>query len=260
MSGFLGRFTRVGVMRGLGLGLAAALLVARPGLAGGPPYGIPSGVMPWEYYKYYKGYSEPPRGLGQGVAPPAVVARPPLKYTLQVARVPYRHGGEVAVVMAHVPEDASIWFGDAPTRQAGAVRYFESPALSPSRSYSYAVRVVWYEEGRWVTQTVEVPVGAGEVRCVYIVQADQAKELAKVTANLDQLRPEDHKLAARQRLCAVQDDKQLGSMGVPVKVTVNGQPVFLCCEGCVKNALSHPERTLERARKLKTKDVSAPPL
>jgi hypothetical protein len=40
---------------------------------------------------------------------------------------------------------------------------------------------------------------------------------------------------------------------VPVKVTIKGQPVFLCCGGCRKDALDHPDRTLARVRELKAK-------
>src|SRR5262245_16732464 len=48
-------------------------------------------------------------------------------------------------------------------------------------------------------------------------------------ANLAKLNPEDHKLAEEQGFCAVQYKNPLGSMGVPVKVLVKDQPVFLCC-------------------------------
>jgi len=228
----------------LGLGLFGLLVVGQLGVAGGPPYGIPSGVMPWEYYKYFKGYQTPSGTMISRPPQPMTVTQAPKKYAVQVALVPAKHTAdsvESAVVMAHVPEDASIWFGDFLTQQKGEIRYFESPPLKTGKTSFYSVRVVWYEDDEWVTQTVTVPVRAGDIRCVYIVQADQAKELAEVTANLEKLGPDDHKLAALQRLCAVQDDKPLGSLGVPVKVLVKGQPVFLCCDACVKKALSEPD-------------------
>ena len=40
-------------------------------------------------------------------------------------------------------------------------------------------------------------------------------------------------------------------MGTPVKVTVKGQPVFLCCDGCKKKALGDPDKTLAAVEKLK---------
>lgn len=258
--------------RGVGFGLLFLLLVTGVATASGPPYGIPSGVTPLEYYKYYKGYNEPSHQSAARQNPPAVVTQAPRKYTIQVSLVPARYvvqvaqapvrrdadEGTAALVMAHVPEDASIWFDDAATLQKGAIRYFESPLLKPTRSYSYSARVVWFEDGQWVTQTVRLPVAAGEIRCLYIVGADQAKELAKVTANMEKLGLEDQKLASLQRNCAVQTDKSLGSMGVPVKIMVKGDAVFLCCDGCVKQAVENPDQTLERLRKAKAEKGHGP--
>ena len=38
----------------------------------------------------------------------------------------------------------------------------------------------------------------------------------------------------------------LGSMGTPPKVDVNGQSVFLCCEGCREALLEEPEKYLAK--------------
>jgi hypothetical protein len=40
-------------------------------------------------------------------------------------------------------------------------------------------------------------------------------------------------------------------MGAPFKVMVEGQPVFLCCEGCKEKALANPKETLSKASQLK---------
>jgi len=42
-------------------------------------------------------------------------------------------------------------------------------------------------------------------------------------------------------------------MGVPVKVMVKDQPVFLCCKGCQKEALADPDKTLARVKELRAK-------
>jgi hypothetical protein len=75
---------------------------------------------------------------------------------------------------------------------------------------------------------------------------------AKVKANLAKLSPEDRQIAQAQGLCPIQEN-QLGSMGVPVKVTLKGQPVFLCCKGCEEDALANPDETLAKVEKLKAK-------
>jgi hypothetical protein len=81
---------------------------------------------------------------------------------------------------------------------------------------------------------------------------------AEVQANLAKLSPEDQKLAEEQRFCAVLKDSRLGSMGVPVKITVKDEPVFLCCKGCTKKARSNPDQTLAKAKELKAKNAPTP--
>ena len=64
---------------------------------------------------------------------------------------------------------------------------------------------------------------------------------------IDKLPPEDQKLARAQQLCPIML-KPLGEMGVPIKVDVNGQPVFICCAGCSEELLAHPEKSLARLK------------
>jgi Cu(I)/Ag(I) efflux system membrane fusion protein len=74
---------------------------------------------------------------------------------------------------------------------------------------------------------------------------------AKIKAALAKLSDADRKLAEQQRFCAVLTTSPLGSMGAPVKVMVDGQPVFVCCEGCREEALSDPQVTLAKVQELK---------
>jgi Cu(I)/Ag(I) efflux system membrane fusion protein len=62
----------------------------------------------------------------------------------------------------------------------------------------------------------------------------------------------DQRLIKAQRLCPM-SDKPLGSMGTPVKVLINNQPVFLCCDGCRQDALGHPAQTLKKVKELKAR-------
>jgi hypothetical protein len=59
-------------------------------------------------------------------------------------------------------------------------------------------------------------------------------------------------LAKAQRVCPITDEP-LGSMGVPPKLTIQGQPVFLCCDGCEKDALANADKTLAKVKELKDK-------
>ncbi len=38
-------------------------------------------------------------------------------------------------------------------------------------------------------------------------------------------------------------------MGVPVKITLRGQAVFLCCKGCIAKAKQNPDETLKKLSK-----------
>lgn len=50
---------------------------------------------------------------------------------------------------------------------------------------------------------------------------------------------------ARQRVCPVTGEP-LDSMGGPVKVLVGGQPVYLCCKGCLGKVKTDPEGILRK--------------
>lgn len=75
---------------------------------------------------------------------------------------------------------------------------------------------------------------------------DVASERAK-------LAPADRALVEAQEWCVVQPDERLGSMGPPPKLDIEGQPVFVCCAGCKKKALTDPKATLAKAAELKAK-------
>jgi len=86
-------------------------------------------------------------------------------------------------------------------------------------------------------------------------QAAVGREEAEIQAALAKLDPADRKLAEAQRYCAVQASHRLGSMDTPYKLMLNGQPVFLCCDGCAKKAKADPEKTLARVKELIAKNA-----
>ena len=77
------------------------------------------------------------------------------------------------------------------------------------------------------------------------IDPEHVAEIAKLPA-ADQL------LARNQRICPVAN-MALGSMGAPIKVSVKGKPVFICCEGCRDRLLKEPAKYLAKlARKMPT--------
>lgn len=73
----------------------------------------------------------------------------------------------------------------------------------------------------------------------------------ELLAELDRLPAGDRSIALEQVICPVTDLK-LGSMGVPPKVMVNGQPVFLCCEGCRESLLKDVNAHLEKLQQYRS--------
>jgi len=64
-------------------------------------------------------------------------------------------------------------------------------------------------------------------------------------AAIAELPEEDRQLAESQEICPV-TEMPLGSMGTPIKVDVNGTPVFICCEGCRDGLLEEPGKYLAK--------------
>jgi uncharacterized protein (TIGR03000 family) len=212
---------------------------------------------PW-YEKGYRGYKEPPEATRP--TNPAAAPVAPSKYTLVITMLPdnMEGGGNVATMMAHVPENAQVYFQDRLMRSTGTERTYVSPPLDPRKTYTYTVRIDWVEEGRKVTQTHEFDVFPGIMHCFFLVKSGSTVgDDATVEENLAKLSPEDRKLAEAQKLCAVQEQIRLGAVGKPVKVTIKGQPVFLCCEACLTRALDNPDQTLEQVKKSKAKKAPA---
>jgi uncharacterized protein (TIGR03000 family) len=231
--------------------LVAGLLPALPANAGSSE--PPPGGWPWQRRPKIHGYNERPPATPL----PPKVTRPPAKYTItitvssQMTQAP-KGPTDTATVMAYVPENAMVWFNDAPTRQGGVLREYESPPLQVGKKYSYHVRIVWFEDGHWVSETKEAPVSVGEMTCLYLSKP------AAIAAALAELSAEDHKLAAEQRVCVVQPQTPLGAMGPPIKMTLKGQPVFLCCEDCAEKARKDPDKTLAKLKELKAKNAEMP--
>mgnify|MGYP002624458071 CR=1 FL=1 len=64
--------------------------------------------------------------------------------------------------------------------------------------------------------------------------------MEKMKAELAKLSPADAASAEKQHFCPVSGE-MLGTMGAPIKVDVNGQQVWICCEGCREALLANPD-------------------
>ncbi|MEO8268799.1 MAG: hypothetical protein ABI557_03700 [Aureliella sp.] len=74
-----------------------------------------------------------------------------------------------------------------------------------------------------------------------------AKAEKKIADAIDKLSAEDQKLATAQRFCPMMPHGRLGAMGTPLKLTIEGKPVFVCCKGCVDDAVGGGAKTVKLA-------------
>ncbi len=221
--------------------------------AGATLRGVPLAALPWNRAGF-EGYDEPARAAG-GAAAQAE------KYSLEAAAVPRAAaaGGNVVLLIANLPEDAELWVEGQRTRSQGTARSFQSPPLAPGGIYRYALRAVWREDGRWVSQTREVTVQAGRAHAVYLALTPAALARKRVETNLAKLSPEDRQVARLQKLCVVRGDARLGEHGVPVKVMVMGHRVFVSRPEDVEQALANPDKTWASAQALRAKHAKEAP-
>ena len=78
--------------------------------------------------------------------------------------------------------------------------------------------------------------------------APAEKTAAELPEGLKDLSPEDLAAVQKQKVCPVSGEA-LGAMGKPVKVTVKGQTVFLCCSGCEDDLKKDPDKYLAKLKK-----------
>jgi uncharacterized protein (TIGR03000 family) len=117
----------------------------RPSYSGRAVYPgtIPSGAAPANYYS--------------GTPTADFVSSADYSYGAYAPSAP----GNTAHICLIVPAGARVWFGNTATRQTGAMRHFESPELAPGKDYGYDVTARWTENGKEVTRTRDVGIGAG---------------------------------------------------------------------------------------------------
>lgn len=164
-----------------------------------------------------------------------------------------------AYVMAHLPEGAELLIeGEVMVDHASKpVHELRSPPLEKGMTYHYTARVRWFEDGKWVTQEHTFNFKVGDVHCIDIIPSNAPELDKQIKTALGKLPHAERTAAESQKFCAVQDTIRLGSMGAPVKVSVSGKDVFLCCEGCRKAALKDPAKTAATAEANKSKPLSA---
>ena len=195
-------------------------------------------------------------------------------------------GGSVTTARPSTPEDpdatiqaglASLSTADRPL--AEAQKY--CPVLSDSRLGSMGAPVKLTVAGetvficcegckskaladpeatlRKIKQRKDAPPAPSSPAAVVPEPKPESRE-AEIRASLAMLSDADRKLAVRQQYCPVATDSRLGWMGPPVRLSVAGETIFLCCEGCKEQALADPEATLRKVKqRQQTPEAVSPP-
>jgi uncharacterized protein (TIGR03000 family) len=244
------------IVRGFPLVAAAGIILSVNGAARGQSIW---GPKMWPYNVHGYNYPSPASMPAQPSSSPSTLPQPwnvrfngPVNSEVAQARNP-----DSVLVIAHVPKDATIWFADRATEQQGEVRRFESPALARGKTYTYSVRVAWIEKGKKLTKTQDVPVHAGDVVAVEVGLSPEALQAA-IDADLAELSAADRALAEAQRFDPVLENVQLGALGVPPKLSVKGQTVFVSTADVQDRALANPEKLLAKLEALKAPLAGGP--
>lgn len=69
----------------------------------------------------------------------------------------------------------------------------------------------------------------------------------EIAWNLDELPVADRESAKKQERCAVSGES-LGMMGAPVKVSVEGRDVWICCDACEEKLKGDPKKYLSKIK------------
>lgn len=70
-------------------------------------------------------------------------------------------------------------------------------------------------------------------------------DMGKMMETLASFSDEDRASAMKQHFCPVSGE-MLGVMGTPEKVDVNGESVWICCDGCKDKLLADPDNYLAK--------------
>jgi uncharacterized protein (TIGR03000 family) len=99
-------------------------------------------------------------------SPPGSIDVPPYMAGGSTTLLPPPSGNQAIVAVVLPNSTAEVWFDGQKTNMTGYTRVFNTPDLTPGRTYHYTVKAVWNEGDRRVEQERTVSVTAGKASVV----------------------------------------------------------------------------------------------
>lgn len=180
------------------------------------------------------------------------VEREPGVYEGQEVKLGPNTGGYYAVISGILPGDqvaaAGAFLIDAETRlnPAASASYFGASGGPSSGSTASAMPSS-------IGTPENVPSGTQSEPANFATSRLTADELAEIA----ELSPEDQTLAKQQVLCPI-TMQPLGSMGVPLKVMLKGEPVMVCCQGCLTQVQDDADVVIEKVKRWRQANADIP--
>jgi uncharacterized protein (TIGR03000 family) len=141
-------------------GVMAPRPTPRPYLAGNPYYGLWGGYAP-----FWPGYYDAP------LAPTVVNNYIPVPTAPAVTQTPPPPPELRARLTLHVPPGAKVWLAGKEVDAAASPLILESPVLSDEQSYTFDIKVTWFEGRTTEERTRQVTIHAGESKSLTYMAA-----------------------------------------------------------------------------------------
>lgn len=135
-------------------------------------------------------------------------------------------------------------------------RLFTGPAFALALSASAFVSGCSSEATTDKPEAPAAPAAPAEPAAADGAEAE-AGEASAATVSTE-LTPDELAAANVQKMCPVSDE-ELGSMGGPIKVSIKGRDIYLCCEACVDAVKEDPDKyiaILDAAKQTEGGDAS----
>jgi uncharacterized protein (TIGR03000 family) len=137
---------------------------------GGPRWGFGAGRYYYPgYYNpgYYYSYGYPAYYSPRYAYYPAAPVTTSSFYAGPAPVVSAPQQTNAARVQVILPDPAAqVWIDGQKTQQGGMDRLFESPPLTPGKTFNYTIKATWQQNGQEMSQERTVPITAGNTSVV----------------------------------------------------------------------------------------------